>query len=338
VDLTVEGDAVAFARRLGRRVRARVRAHPRFGTATLDLADGSRVDVNGSRREIYSRRGALPSVSPAPLAEDPARRDFTVNAMLLVLSPGPPRLLDPHDGRRDLARRRIRMLHRGSPHDDPTRAYRAVRYANRLGFRIDAATRRWIREALEAGAFEEISADRRRREIERILSEPRADRALSLLARLGLLATIHPALSADRRVRARMARAERTPDASWFTQLLVLASGLSEQEAGELAVRLNLPRAPARVLRRWPERVGGNSGGSETAEERAALEAVFGRHRRSLAGGLAIGGRDLVRAGIAPGPRIGRALAATRAARRGGRLAPGDELAFAVAHAREGGA
>jgi hypothetical protein len=57
-----------------------------------------------------------------------------------------------------------------------------------------------------------------------------------------------------------------------------------------------------------------------------------------LAGGLAIGGRDLVRAGIAPGPRIGRALAATRAARRGGRLAPGDELAFAVAHAREGGA
>ena len=334
VDLVVEGDAPAFARRLGRRLRAPARSHPRFGTATLDLGDGSRLDVAASRRETYARPGALPSVSPAPLAEDAARRDFTVNAMLLRLAPGPVRLLDPHGGRRDLAARRIRMLHRRSPHDDPTRAYRAVRYANRLGFRIDAATRRWIREALDAGAFDRISADRRRREIERLFSEPHAGRAAALLSRLGLLAAIHPALAADPRIRRGLAQAERRGVRSWFAVLLILASEMTETQAGELARRLNLRRAGARTLRRWPRRLRSAPDGSETPDERAARAALAGGRGTAFSGQLRIAGRDLVRAGIAPGPAIGRALEAARSARRERRIRPSQELAFAVAHAR----
>ncbi len=299
----------------------------------------ARVDVAGSRRETYARPGALPAVSPAPLAADAARRDFTVNAMLLRLVPRPARILDPHGGRRDLSARRIRMLHRQSPHDDPTRAYRAVRYASRLGFRIDAATRRWISEARDAGAFERISADRRRREIERLLSEPRADRAVALLSRLGLLATIHPALAGSNPgVRRSLARAERQGVRSWFAALLILASGMTETEAGELARRLNLPRARARTLRRWPERLRSMPGGTETSDERAAHAALAGGRAPLFSGELRIGGRDLLRAGIAPGPAIGRALAATRAARRERRIPAADELAFAVAQARGEGA
>ena len=339
VDLVVEGNAIAFARRLGRKLRAPVRAHPRFGTATLELSGGMRLDVAGCRRETYARPGALPAVSPARLTEDPARRDFTVNAMLLRLAPRPPRILDPYGGRRDLSARRVRMLHRQSPHDDPTRAYRAVRYANRLGFRIDAATRRWIREARDAGAFERISADRRRREIERLLSEPRADRAFGLLSRLGLLATIHPALAgSDPGVRRGLARAERRGVRSWFAALLIVASRMTETQAGELADRLNLPRARARSLRRWPARLRATPGGSETPDERAARAALAGGRASVFSGELGIGGRDLVRAGVAPGPAIGRALEATRAARRERRIPASRELAFAVAQARaEGG-
>ncbi len=339
VDLVVEGDALAFARRLGRRLRAPVRAHPRFGTATLELSGGARLDVAGSRRETYARPGALPAVCPAPLAEDAARRDFSVNAMLLRLAPRPARILDPHGGRRDLSARRIRMLHRQSPHDDPTRAYRAVRYANRLGFRIDAATRRWIREARDASAFERISADRRRREIERLLSEPRADRAVALLSRLGLLATIHPALAgSESGVRRGLARAERQGVGSWFAALLIVASAMTGSQAGELAHRLNLPRARARTLRHWPARLRSTPGGSETSDERAARAALAGGRAPVFSGELRIAGRDLVRAGIAPGPAIGRALEATRAARRERRIPAADELAFALAQARGEGA
>jgi tRNA nucleotidyltransferase (CCA-adding enzyme) len=336
VDLVVEGDALVFARRLARRLRAPVRSHPRFGTATIALPDGSRVDVAGSRRETYARPGALPSVSEGPLADDAARRDFTVNAMLLRLSPAPPRLLDPHGGRRDLAARRLRMLHSRSPHDDPTRAYRAVRYANRLGFRIVPATRRWIREALDAGAFERISADRRRREIERLFAEPRVGRAAAMLARSGLLAAIHPALARnDPRLRRALARAERRGAGSWFARLLILAAGLSEAEAGELAARLNLPRAQARTLRRWPARLRSAPDGKETPDERAAREALAAGRRPSFSGELRIGGRDLVRAGVPPGPAIGRALEATRAARLDRRIPASRELAFALSHARD---
>lgn len=338
VDLVVEGDALAFSRRLGRRLRAPVRAHPRFGTATLELPGGGSLDVAGSRRETYARPGALPAVSPAPLVEDAARRDFSVNAMLLRLAPRPAGILDPHAGRRDLSARRIRMLHRQSPHDDPTRAYRAVRYANRLGFRIDAATRRWIREARDAGAFERISADRRRREIERLLSEPRADRAVAHLSRLGLLATIHPALANTPGVRRGLARAERRGVRSWFAALLIVASGMTETHAGELAHRLNLSRARARTMRRWPARFRSTPGGSETSDERAARAALAGGRASVFSGELRIAGRDLVRAGIAPGPAIGRALEATRAARRERRIPAADELAFAVAQARREGA
>lgn len=339
VDLVVEGDAVEFAQRLGRKLRAPVRAHPRFGTATLELPGGARLDLAGSRSETYAQPGALPTVSPASLAEDAARRDFRVNAMLLRLAPGPARLLDPHGGRRDLSARRIRMLHRQSPHDDPTRAFRAVRYANRLGFRIDAATRRWIRDAIDAGAFERISGDRRRREIERLFSEPRIARAVALLSRLGLLVTIHPALAAsDPGIRRALARLERRGLRSWFAALLVVASGMTKTQAGELAHRLNLSRIPARILRRWPSRLRSIPGASETADERAARGALATGHAPVFSGELRIAGRDLVRAGIAPGPAIGRALEAARAARRDPGIPAADELAFAVARAREEGA
>src|SRR5262249_43072217 len=156
-------------------------AHPRFGTATLALPGGAHLDVASARAETYAHPGALPRVRAGHLAADLARRDFTINAMALRLAPGEPRLEDPHRGPSDLARGLVRMLHPGSPHDDPTRAFRAVLYANRLGFRIAPATRRWIREAVDSGAFERISGDRRRRELVRILSEPRRAAAVSAM-------------------------------------------------------------------------------------------------------------------------------------------------------------
>src|SRR5215211_2865858 len=80
-DLVVEGDAAAVAQRLG----ANAVVHERFGTAT---AAGS-VNVAAARRERYERPGALPDVElGAPLREDLARRDFTVNAIALHLADG----------------------------------------------------------------------------------------------------------------------------------------------------------------------------------------------------------------------------------------------------------
>src|SRR6185369_1698085 len=150
----------------------------------------------GSRRETYGRPAALPRVEPAPIAEDLARRDFTINSMALELAPGA-RLLDPFGGRADLEGRVVRMLHADSPGDDPTRSFRAARYANPLGFRIEPRTRRWIAEASRHGDVDRLSGDRLRRELRLLFSEENRAGSVRLLRGLGLDRQIHPALTGD---------------------------------------------------------------------------------------------------------------------------------------------
>jgi tRNA nucleotidyltransferase (CCA-adding enzyme) len=349
VDLVVEGDGLRFARRLARRLSSSVREHARFGTASLQLPGGGGLDVATARTETYRRPGALPEVRPGSIREDLGRRDFTINAMALCLAPGPARLLDPHGGRADLDRGVVRMLHAASPRDDPTRSFRAVLYANRLGFRIEPRTRRWIAEAARDGAVDRISGDRLRRELQRLLSEPGRPAAVSQLASLRLAGSVHPGLASGRGARGRLARAERlageaASGASWLAYLLVWCSELTTEEAAELCERLNLPKGEAHALKRWPglrDRFARNAQpprGGLSADESLAIASTLrpGPGRKGLRE-AAIRGRDLVDAGVPPGPAIGRALAATRSARRLGHIGPGEELAFALVAAREAG-
>ena len=348
VDLVVEGNGIEFARRLG----SPDREHGRFGTATLALRDGTRLDVATARAENYAHPAALPRVRPGNLEADLARRDFTVNAMALRLAPGRPRLEDPHGGRRDLERGVLRMMHAASPRDDPTRAFRAALYAHRLGFRVEPRTRRWIREALASGAFERASGDRLRREIIRIFSEPGRAEAVEWLGRLGLLPAVHPALRADAGVRSRLRRAEklaaaRSGETGWFAYLLVWAATLAEDEAAALGRRLNLPRSQARALARWPRAVrsallGGavlpTPAADDETDEILALSALLPARRSPHPPPEPwIRGRDLVAAGVPPGPAVGRALRAVREALRLGRIGPEEELAWALEAVRREG-
>jgi tRNA nucleotidyltransferase (CCA-adding enzyme) len=349
VDLVVEGDGLRLARRLARRLSASIREHPQFATATLQLPGGGSLDVATARTETYRRPGTLPVVRPGSIADDLARRDFTVNAMALRVAPGAPRLLDPHGGRADLDKGLIRMLHSASPRDDPTRCFRAVLYANRLRFRIERRTRRWIEEAARDGAVDRISGDRLRRELTRLLSEPGRAGAVSQLSRLRLAHAVHPGLSAEPGMRARLARAERlagtsAAGASWLAYLLVWCAELTTSEVAALSARLNLPRGQARVLTRWPglrDRFAVNAepprGGLSADESLALASTLTPRRSSGVFPAAALQGRDLVNAGIPPGPAIGRALAATRSARRLGRIGPEEELSFALEAAREAG-
>jgi tRNA nucleotidyltransferase (CCA-adding enzyme) len=360
LDMVVEGDALAFARRLGRALDVPARVHERFGTATLPLPGAGQLDVARARRETYAGPGALPRVEPAPVAEDLGRRDFTINAMALELAPGR-RLLDLFGGKADLARRVVRMLHPGSPVDDPTRAFRAARYANRLGFRVDSQTRRWIARASRSGAFEPVSGDRLRRELRLIFSEENRAGAVALLRDLGLDRVIDPALPRGASVLPRMRRAEaiaaRYPgETGWLLFLLVWTSGLDGPARERLCRRLSLTGEDARGLRAWPAIVEtlraagpGQSPSSTLAHEfsgdtlAAAAATHAGALGRRLEAALAarqtrltIGGRDLLAAGLPAGRAIGEALKATLSARRNGKISPRQELAFALTAARGG--
>src|SRR5262249_37343970 len=148
---------------------------------------------------------------------------------------------------------RIRFLHPRSPQDDPTRAVRAVRYANRLGFRIAPADRASIRAAIAWGAFLAVSGDRWRREISLLLSEPGRGRAAARLASLRLRAAISPALvrpGASRRLLAAELLPRRwRPEPGWLCYLFAWMGDARPGSLERLADRLGFAgRERERVL------------------------------------------------------------------------------------------
>jgi len=363
IDLVVEIDADAFVRQLARALGAELKLHRRFGTAVLTLANGEHLDVASARAEEYERPGALPRVRPASITEDLLRRDFTVNAMALEIAlAGRPELLDPSGGREDLARKRVRLLHPRSAFDDATRAFRAVRYSNRLGFAIEKESRRWILSAVDSGAADAVSGDRLRREVALLFSENGRAPAVREMVALGIARTIHPSLRFDAAVARRIRIAERLAasgeDTTWLLYLLTWMEEVSAADADEIATRLNLPRTSGRMVRRWPEvQRSMVHSATKSAEDVAAVVerldleedsilaaaaiALPRARRRILAAAQSLGqarleirGKDLVAAGVPAGPAVGRALSATRIARRKGSIRREDELAFALKAAR----
>jgi tRNA nucleotidyltransferase (CCA-adding enzyme) len=359
LDLVVGGDAGELADAIGARHGIRPRRHDRFGTATLELPEGVRLDLARPRRETYAHNGALPRVEfPATLEEDLFRRDFAIHAMALPLS-GAGGLVDPFGGRSDLAARRLRVLHPRSFLDDPTRAYRAVRYAARLGFRIEAAAVRLLREAVAAGAFDAVSGDRLRRECALILAESGRVRSAALMARLGLDRVIAPSLArpgAAARLRAAESAARRlgVERLEPLCYLLAWMGDAPQRSLAETADRLALAGAARETWLGWrrtrglargiaslsgaarirrargvPREIAAAVAATLPARDRAAWVAAVRAPRPELS----IRGRDLIAAGVPPGPAVGEALARTLAAREEGRIGPDRELDFALAAA-----
>jgi tRNA nucleotidyltransferase (CCA-adding enzyme) len=144
IDIVVESDAIAYARAVAQKFHAQgFVSYPRFGTATVLLKwprsipcirkqAVMRIDFSTARKEQYEYPAALPSVERASIREDLLRRDFTMNAMALCLDQRRfGTLLDYFSGRKDIADKKIAVLHENSFIDDPTRIFRAVRFASR---------------------------------------------------------------------------------------------------------------------------------------------------------------------------------------------------------------
>jgi tRNA nucleotidyltransferase (CCA-adding enzyme) len=348
LDVALEGDALAAAWELAERLGGRAMTHERFGTATVRTDDDLVIDLAGTRRETYPAPGALPEVEPAPLAEDLARRDFTINAMAVGLSGSDRGVLhDPHGGEEDLRAKRVRVLHPNSFVDDPTRLLRAVRYETRLGFRLDPDTERLAREAVAAGALGSVSGPRVRDELLDLLGEQEMPAALARLRELGIDRGLHPALDADpelaasaalgsaetgadRRLAALAALASRAPDElePWLDTLALgrgdrmsVAAAAHQGPSLVRALRADPPASAVHALLRCEP--------AETLAVALAHGAPPEPIQRFLADlrdvHLEITGDDLVAAGVPQSPAIGRALDETLHMKIDGRVSGREE-------------
>jgi tRNA nucleotidyltransferase (CCA-adding enzyme) len=216
IDLVIEGDAIALAKRLAHDIGGRVRTHARFGTAKWILDGNESLDFVSARTEFYAHPTALPQVERSSIKQDLHRRDFTINTLAIRLdSDHRGELLDFYGGERDLGDGVIRVLHSLSFVEDTTRVLRAVRLEQRLGFQIESRTRELISNAL--GLLARVSGERIRHELFLLFQEQSPEDGLARMEELGILRQIHPGLRCDGWLQRKF-RTLRSVLSQWYEQ------------------------------------------------------------------------------------------------------------------------
>ncbi|MFN8114373.1 MAG: hypothetical protein U0R51_14385 [Solirubrobacterales bacterium] len=295
IDIAVDAELEPVLERIG----LPVRRHDRFGTAVLDLGDGRHADIARTRIETYPAPGSLPDVEPAPIEDDLARRDFTVNAIAIAVSP-PHRLLDPHGGSADLAAGTLRVLHDVSFADDPTRAVRGARYCARLGLEPEPVTRRLLADA-DLGT---VTRDRRDAELRRLATEQEAAAGFRLLAEWGVMPLAPGAGELLDAVAAVRADPLWSGHAEPGARAMLIAAGVVTglEEARRLAAAR--PERPSEGVEL--------AAGTDPAVQLVAIAAGgawIGRYLHEWSEvRLEIDGDDLIAAGIPRGPAVGAGL------------------------------
>lgn len=368
LDFMVEGNAIKLAHALAKAYPGRfavVAEHERFQTATLAFyADEKReVDLSTARIEFYERPAALPTVEPSVLEQDLYRRDFTINALALCLNPRSyGQLIDYFDGIGDMQRKSIRVLHQLSFVEDPTRIIRAVRFATRLGFHLEAETRQQAERAAAMGVFDNLGGFRLKEELKLVLWSPQRMDALNLLEKLGGgLRYLDSRLSYDESMKSAMRRAQRllarNPiDETWLVYLGILLSSLAADERKAVMERLVLStdemQSIADGLSLFNRMSGTAQRGAAPPQEIYRLLHGHSEQSLALAASLALpgshvrrwiklyldklrfvqvflSGHDLIKAGFPQGPEIGDALDKLKEAKLSGKVKTvAQEMAF----------
>lgn len=352
LDLVVEGDAIALGSALVRKLGGQLQPHRAFRTAVWTLPAGRRlpaaIDLISARRETYSNPGALPDVQLAAIYDDQYRRDFSINTLALRLDGvNAGQILDSWHGLADLRNGVLRVLHPGSFADDPTRILRLLRFAGRLGFRIEPGTLAQMKANVPL--LELISGERIANELELTLLEKEPGKVLQLLRRYGVLRAIQPGLQFNAAVQAALKRAG-PPAAAWQLEakpaelaFVLWFIQLTPAAASAAVARLRFPTALAEAAAAAPRlkaaaaQLAGLPPSVLTARlEREPLLAVYALYLHTRGSKLGdkllryaktwrttkpyFSGHDLLELGLKPGPVMGQVLDALRAAQLDGKV------------------
>lgn len=344
IDLVVEGSAAEFAKSLLKVMPGTLRSYERFGTATLTLTNGIVFDMVTARKEFYAAPGALPAVEQSTLKNDLFRRDFTINTMACALNPGEfGMFFDYFGGREDLERGLIRVLYKLSFVDDPLRIIRAIRFEQRFGFDIEADSLSLMNKAIRNRLWEKVSKERLYNEVRLVFREPKPLKVLTRFNELNLFKEIFPRLLFTPQVKERLqqleyALAKFKPEAGSCNYTLLFLSALfydleerdinflchlmrlkRKERLALLSIRANVPS----VLRQLKTETVGPASlyalFKELPEEGQLLTIALASeprireqvmyYREHLRGRKPfVTGKDLLEAGMKPGPVFNRIL------------------------------
>ncbi len=252
LDIVIEGDGIAFAKKYAKFVNARIHSYEKFGTAVIIFPDGFKIDVASARMEYYKFPAALPTVEMSSIKLDLFRRDFTVNTLAIQLKPTKfGQLIDFFSAQKDLKEKSIRVLHNLSFVEDPTRVFRAIRFEQRFGFSIGKLTSGLIENAVKMNFFKRLSGRRVFAELRQILEEKNPLDAIKRLDEYDLLKVVHPSIELNNQMMSLFNSVKKVlswhdllfleePYMRWAVYFLALTRYCDKETADEICMRIEL--------------------------------------------------------------------------------------------------
>lgn len=236
LDFVLEGNPTRFVRELEKGGARVIDESEKLRHAELVFAGEVDGSIAAARDDVYVRPGTTPEIRWSTIMEDLRRRDFSINAIALSLNPNSRGLLlDPTNGLADLeTQREVRALSIHSFTNQPVRLLRALRFAARMGFKLETRTQEWFELAMERGLSDSITPDDAGNELRQVAKEDKAAAILKAWEARDLLDIISPPL------------AKRHPD---YDAIGRLGKAREEMWNGGLRPRLLVPAAAAIVGR-----------------------------------------------------------------------------------------
>ena len=369
IDIVIEGDGIAFAKKYAKIVGARLHTHEKFGTAVIIFPDGFKIDVASARMEYYRFPAALPVVERSSIKLDLYRRDFTINTLAIQLNADKfGTLIDFFSARKDIKEKIIRVLHNLSFVEDPTRVFRAIRFEQRFEFTIGKLTASLITNAISMDFFRELSGKRVFAELRLILQEENPVAAIRRLKDFDLLKLIHPSIKLEKELMKALNSAKKVlawhdllfleeSYKRWVVYFLILIRNCKSQISQKICHRFELTPDDEKILCAerfaadrcvfWLER---NLSVSDSAlyrklagfktelilfmmavtKKQAVKKSISHYFTNLRRTKLSLKGRDLKKMGLKPGPVYRQVLEAVLDARLDGTLkSKKDEIEFA---------
>ncbi len=211
LDFTIEGNPLRLARELEKGGARTVEEDEKLRQVEMIFSGDVDGSIAAARDEVYMRPGTKPEIRWSTIMEDLRRRDFSINAIAISLNlASRGLLLDPTNGLADLEKGEARALSIHSFTNQPARLLRGIRYAARMGSKLEPRTEERFALALERGLQERIPPVDAGRELRQLAREDKPASVLKAWEAQGLMGTFHPQLARrhpDYEILARILRA-----------------------------------------------------------------------------------------------------------------------------------
>jgi tRNA nucleotidyltransferase (CCA-adding enzyme) len=196
LDFTVEGNPSKIARELEKGGAKVLLEDEKLRHVEILFAGDCEGSIAAARDDHYVRPGTRPEIRWSTIMEDLRRRDFSLNAIAISLNPASRGLLlDPTNGLSDIERAEVRALTIHSFTNQPVRLLRVLRFAARMGFKLEQRTQEWFDLAIERDLQNTITPEDSGAELRALAREEHPAQILKSWEEHDLLEIVHPVLA-----------------------------------------------------------------------------------------------------------------------------------------------